>query len=70
MEPLEFMERLTDLVPPIRPNTPQFYDRHIIKPMHFYHNIVFIKKGFNNERPFLLSQKVTGISFVRESIMS
>lgn len=28
---------------------PDYYDRHITA-MHFYHNIVFIQKGLNNER--------------------
>lgn len=27
---------------------PSFYDKHIIS-IHFYHNLVFIKKGYNNE---------------------
>ena len=33
----------------IRPGyVPSYYDRHIVA-MHFYHNLVFIYKGMNNE---------------------
>ncbi len=32
---------------------PSYYDKHIVA-MHFYHNIVFIQKGLNNEGSNLL----------------
>lgn len=38
-----------------RPNySPTYYDRHITA-IHFYHNVVFIQKGLNNEGSNLLS---------------
>jgi hypothetical protein len=34
---------------------PTYYDRYITA-MHFYHNIVFIQKGFNNEGTYTISK--------------
>jgi hypothetical protein len=35
---------------------PSYYDRHIVG-MHFYHNLVFIEKGLNNEGSNILGQR-------------
>ncbi len=36
---------------------PNYYDKHIVS-MHFYHNIVFIRKGLNNEGSNILGNGI------------
>lgn len=39
---------------PPRDYAPTYFDRHIVA-LHFYHNLVFVQKGLNDEESFLTS---------------
>jgi demethylmacrocin O-methyltransferase len=38
------------------PTTPTYFEKHITA-LHFYHNLVFIYKGFNNEGLSLVGER-------------
>src|SRR5262249_28193075 len=50
---MEFFKRLIDGLNyqefELKDYLPTFYDRHIVS-IHFYHNIIFIQKGLNDEK--------------------
>jgi demethylmacrocin O-methyltransferase len=49
---MNFFKRLTDRLNHVefadREYVPSYYDKHIVA-MHFYHNMVFVRKGLNDE---------------------
>lgn len=57
---MNFFKKLADCLNhqefPQKRYRPTYYDRHIVS-MHFYHNLLFIYKGVNDEAPFAVPQK-------------
>jgi hypothetical protein len=51
---MEFFKRLADglnyVEYPIPEYEPTYFDRHIVE-MAFFHNLIFIRKGSNDEKP-------------------